>query len=242
MAASSEDPLPVDELHALVTAHVLVRRALARPARERARHARRPLPVRGVRRAAPADRLGPRRRHDPRAQGRPRAGDHQRGHDPRPRPVLRQPPRRPARRRARRGDGLRGAPRPGVPARRVELADRGHHARPRRRHPGAGRAGRGAVLEGRRRRPPARAGRGDRRVQPLGGRAGRRRRSPTATTSTRSPRRTCSRSCASSRTPRASSRATARSSSSASATRSATGACASSPPTAAACTPPGGSR
>ena len=45
-------------------------------------------PSRGVRRAAPADRLGPRRRHDPRAQGRPRAGHHQRGHDPRPRPVL----------------------------------------------------------------------------------------------------------------------------------------------------------
>ena len=50
-------------------------------------------------------------------------------------------------------------------------------------------------------------------------------RSPTATTSTRSPRRTCSPSCASSRPPRASSRATVRSSSSASATRSATGAC-----------------
>ena len=181
-------------------------------------------------------------RHDPRAQGRPRAGDHERRHDPRPRAVLRQPAGRPARRRARRGDGLRGAPRPGVPARRVELADRGHHARPRRRHARAGRAGRGAVLEGRRRRPPARARRGDRRVRALGGRAGRARRSPTATTSTRAPRRTCSRSCASSRTPRASCRATARSSSSASATRSATGACASSRPTAAACTPRGGSR
>ena len=64
--------------------------------------------------------------------------------------------------------------RPGVPAGRVELADRGDHARPRRRLPGAGHARRGAVLEGRRRRAPARAGRGDRRVQPLGGRAGRR--------------------------------------------------------------------
>ena len=86
----------------------------------------------------------------------------------------RQPPRRPPRRRARRGDGLRGAPRPGLPARRVELADRGDHARPRRRHARAGRAGRRPVLEGRRRRPPEGAGRGDRRVQPLGGRAGRR--------------------------------------------------------------------
>ena len=45
------------------------------------------------------------------AQGRPRPRDHQRRHDPRPRPVLGQPARRPPRRRARRGDGLRGAPR-----------------------------------------------------------------------------------------------------------------------------------
>ena len=49
--------------------------------------------------------------HDPRAQGRARAGGHQRRHDPRPRAVRRQPPRRPPRRRARRGDGLRGAAR-----------------------------------------------------------------------------------------------------------------------------------
>ena len=47
----------------------------------------------------------------PRPQGRPRAGHHQRRHDPRPRPVLRQPAGRPPRRRARRGDGLRGAAR-----------------------------------------------------------------------------------------------------------------------------------
>ena len=73
--------------------HVHVRRAVPRPARERARHARRPLPERGVRRAAPAHRVGPRGGHDPRAQGRPRAGDHERRHDPRPRPVLRQPAR-----------------------------------------------------------------------------------------------------------------------------------------------------
>ncbi len=174
MAASSEDPLPVDQLHALRHPHVHVRRALARAARERARHARRPLPVGGVRRAAAADRVGPRRRDDPRAQGRPRTGHHQRRHDPRPRAVLGQPPRRAPRRRARRGDGLRGPPGPGVPARRVELADRGHHARPRRGDAGAGRAGRRAVLEGRRRRAPQGARRGDRRVQPLGGRAGHR--------------------------------------------------------------------
>ena len=56
--------------------------------------------------------------------------------------------------------------------------------------PAPGRPGRGPVLEGRRRRPAARARRGDRRVQPLGGRAGRRRARRPATTSTRSPRRT----------------------------------------------------
>ena len=180
--------------------------------------------------------------HDPRAQGRPRAGDHERRHDPRPRAVLGQPARRPPRRRARRGDGLRGAPGPGVPARRVELADRGHHARPRRRHARARRAGRGAVLEGRRRRAAARARRGDRRVLALGGRAGRR--DARRRLRPRPARRAepASRSCASSRTRRAWSRATARSWSSASATRSATGACASSRPSAAACTPPGGSR
>ena len=43
-------------------ARLPVRRAVARAARQRARHARRPLPVRGVRRAAAADRLGPRAR------------------------------------------------------------------------------------------------------------------------------------------------------------------------------------
>ena len=47
--------------------------------------------------------------------------------------------RRP-RRRARRGDGLRGARGADVPARRVDLADRGDHARPRARHARAGRA------------------------------------------------------------------------------------------------------
>ena len=46
----------------------------------------------------------------------------------------RQPARRPPRRRARRGDGLRGAARPGLPARRDVVADRGDHPRPRRRH------------------------------------------------------------------------------------------------------------
>ena len=152
--------------------HPLLRRALARAARERARHARRALSVEGVRRAARADRLGSRRRHDPRAQGLAPARDRQRRHDPRPRPLRGHAARRPSRRRARRGDGLRGAPRPGVPARRLHLADRGDRPRPRDRHARPRRARRRAVLEGRLRRPAARAGRSDRRVLALGRRAG----------------------------------------------------------------------
>ena len=69
------------------------------------------------------------------------------GHDPRPRPVHGHAARRAQGRRARRGDGLRGAAGPDVPARRVDVADRGHRPRPRHGHAGAGRAGRGAVLD-----------------------------------------------------------------------------------------------
>ena len=95
-------------------------RPLPRAARERPRHARRALPLRPLRRAAPADRLGPHRGHDARPQRRPPAGRHQRRHDPRPRPLRRPPARRPPGRRARRGDGLRGArrARPSCSARR----------------------------------------------------------------------------------------------------------------------------
>ena len=53
------------ELHDAGPPRLPLRRALARAARQRARHARRPLPERGVRRAAAADRLGPRGGHDP---------------------------------------------------------------------------------------------------------------------------------------------------------------------------------
>ena len=60
---------------------------------------------------------------------------------------------------------------PDLPARRHHLADRGDHPRPRDRHPGAGRARRGAVLARRRRRPPGRARPGDRRVRARGGAA-----------------------------------------------------------------------
>ena len=62
-----------------------------------------------------------------------------------------------ARRRARRGDGLRGARGRGVPARRQLVADRGDHARPRDRLARAGRARQDPVLEGRPGRPAGRA-------------------------------------------------------------------------------------
>ena len=61
----------------------------------------------------------------------------------------------PAHRRARRGDGRREPQGRDVPPRRDDVAHRGHHARPRDREPGAGRARQDAVLARRR----ARAGR-----------------------------------------------------------------------------------
>ena len=103
------DEWRVPELHDVVRRAYPFARAVARAARLGARHARRALPLGGVRRAAPAHRLGSRGGHDPRAQGRAPARGDQRRHDPRPRALRRAPARRPARGRARRGDGLRGA-------------------------------------------------------------------------------------------------------------------------------------
>ncbi len=149
--------------------HRAVRRARSRTARERPRHARRPLSLRALRRAAPAARLGPPGWHDPRPQGCPPASRHERRHDPRPRALRRPPPRRPPCRGARRGDGLRGPARPDVPARRDDLAHRGHHPRPRDRHAGTRSPRGGPVLEGRRHRPPGGAREGDRRLRARGG-------------------------------------------------------------------------
>ena len=136
-----------------------LRRPLARPARERARHARRSLPVGRVRRAAGARRVGSHRRRRQGPPGREAARGHERGHDPGPR-ALRRPPRgrRRPRGRARRGDGLRGSRGADVPARSEHVADRGDHPRPRARLAGSGGSGRGAVLEGRGGRPALRAG------------------------------------------------------------------------------------
>ena len=91
-------------------ARVPIRGAVPGAARERPRHARGPLPVRRVRRAPAAHRLGPDRRHGARADGRPPARRHERGDDSRPWPLRRLPlgRRRPGG-GARRGDGVRGA-------------------------------------------------------------------------------------------------------------------------------------
>ena len=116
-----------------------------------------PLPVGSLRGAAAARRVGPRAGPGPRARRRAAHRDRERRHDPRPRPVRRVPPRRRARRRARRGDGLREPRRRDVRARRVDVAHRGDHVRPRRRHARAGRARQDAVLAGRPSGPAARA-------------------------------------------------------------------------------------
>ncbi len=93
---------------------------------------------------------------------------HQRRHDSRSRALRRVPGRRarPGRagRRARRGDGLREPGRRDLPARRLDVADRGDHPRPRAGVAGAGRARQDAVLAGGRRRPAARARPPDRRA------------------------------------------------------------------------------
>ena len=145
-------------------------RAVARAARRRARHALRPLPVRRVRRAQAADRLGPRR------PARSRAAT--------TRAWWRSPQAAPSR-----TAGLRRLPagRDGKGGRRVGELDEemvyesrawarrscsararpGGSRRSRRdrvhRHAGARRAGQDAVLARRRRRPPDRARPGHRR-------------------------------------------------------------------------------
>ncbi len=238
----ADDEWEVDEVERVVTASRAVLRALARAARERARHARRPLPVRALRRAAAADRLGPHRGHGPRPQGRAPARGHQRRHDPRPRPLRRPPARRPPGRRARRGDGLRGAPGPDLPARRDHLADRGDHPRPGDRHPGA-RGARARCRSGAATGSAARRSSAGRSAPSPARRSARSpSRSRPSTTSTGAPPRTWSPTCASSRPRPGSCPPTRRSWSSASATRSATGGSACSRPSAAASTPPGGWR
>ena len=122
-----------------------LRRAAARLVRGRARHALGALPLRRVRRAAAAPHLGPRHgRAAARGRARPRIAVVNGGTIP-DRGLYgvfladRGERAQPARRRARRGDGLRVARGRGVPPRRVVVAHRGDHARP-----GAGHARRRA--------------------------------------------------------------------------------------------------
>ena len=102
-------------------------------------------PVGRVRGASTAHRVGPHRGHRALARGLEGRRDLERRHDPGPRALRRVPRGRRKgqgpRRRARRGDGLRDAGGRCLPSRRVELARRGDHARPRHRLARAGRAG-----------------------------------------------------------------------------------------------------
>ena len=166
VAIVADEEIEVSELHKLVRGAYPFSDLSLHPARERARHARRPLPVGRVRRAPAAHRLGPHGRRDPRPHRRAAARGHERRHDPRPRP-LRRPPRRRRRprRRARRGDGLRGAPGPDLHARRLDLADRGDHPRPRHRLAGSGHA-RAWCRSGRARASAARTSSGRRSAAP----------------------------------------------------------------------------
>ena len=104
--------------------------------------------------------------------------------------LRRRRPGRGARRRARRGDGVREPRRRDLRARRLVVADRGDHARPRARLAGAGRAGQDAVLERRSRRAAARARAGDRPAdaRPAAPAAGRGRRPADRATTISTPR------------------------------------------------------
>ena len=164
------EPWSLGDLAARRAAGGAVRGAARIGAARGARHAGRALPLRGVRRAAGAHHVGPGHRRARGPSGRAAAGRHLRRHHPRPRPVHGHDPGRGRRRgiaggRAGRGDGLRVAGGRHVPARHLELAGRGHHARPRDRHPRARGAGADAVLEGRVDRAAAGAGPGGGRVR-----------------------------------------------------------------------------
>ena len=86
VAICADEEIEVAELHALVRGAYPFADLSRVAARERARHARRPLPVGRVRGAAAADRLGPhRRRRSAGRTGARAARGHERRHDPRPR-------------------------------------------------------------------------------------------------------------------------------------------------------------
>ena len=134
VATVAMDRWPVDELFALVRRRRAVRRPRSRRLRRRPRHARRPLPLRRVRRAAAAHHLGSRAPHGGRRAKAPSASP---SPTAAPSPIAgstacSSPARRAGaapRRRARRGDGVREPRRRDLPARRLDLAHRGHHPR-----------------------------------------------------------------------------------------------------------------
>ena len=145
-----------------------VRRSQPPGVRWRAGHAVGPLPFGRIRRAAAAGHVGSRERDGHGQAGRQARGHLQRRHHPGPRALRgvpgRRGKRRGARRRTGRGDGVRGAGRRNVPARRIDVADRTDHARSGARLPRPGTTRQDAVLEGRRPGPPDRAGHGHRQA------------------------------------------------------------------------------
>ncbi len=228
VAVCAQEEISVDELHDLV------RRAW--PFRDLSRQQLENVldmlagryPSEEFARAATAHHLGSGRRAPAGPRRRSPARGHERRHDPRPRPLRRLPRGgRRARRRARRGDGLRGTGRPDVPARRLDMADRGDHPRPRARLAGAGRS-RASCPSGRARASAVRTSSVKRSGRPAGSLSASTTSVPASdwcpsTSSTSAPRRTSSRSSASRSRRPACFLPIERSSSSASATRSATG-------------------
>ena len=142
-------------------------RAAAQRVRGRAGHAQRPLPERGLRRAAAAAGLAAGHRVADRPPGGAAAGGDLRRDHSRPRPVRGVPGRRgqrlgsacarPPGRRAGRGDGLRDAGRRRLHPGHDQLAGRADHPRPGAGLPRPGQSGPAALLEGRLPGPPARA-------------------------------------------------------------------------------------
>ena len=128
------EPWNVDELFQAVRGAAPFAELSRVDLRRRARHALGTLPVGRLRGPAAATHVGPLEERGHRARRREARGRHQRRHDSRPRPLRRVPDRRArparARRRARRGDGLREPRRRDLPARRLVVAHRGDHARP----------------------------------------------------------------------------------------------------------------
>ena len=94
VASCALDDWSVDDLYDHVAGVVELPLPVAGGVRCHARHAGRPLPGRGLRRAPAPRRVGPDRRQRPGAGGRPASGRHLRRHHSRPGPVRRVPARR----------------------------------------------------------------------------------------------------------------------------------------------------